>query len=268
MALGRVGRLVKYGFVAPLLGYVIRRTSLLDGGPDGPPAFINYAGAGDFLAVGDQQAKLITARAPVPPGARVLDLGSGIGRVAQGLHRQRPDLRYDGLDVVRYGIDWSRKAMRDAPGFRFHHADVRNSFYNPFGRTAPEDFRFPFADGSFDLVIATSVFTHLEGRTAKRYLAETSRVLVPGGALYATFFLKREVSVDGARFTFTHRRDGNWTESAAEPEMAVAFDPDWIEDRAAECGLDPTAKWLGAWDGRDGADDLQDAVLLEKKAGP
>ena len=44
----------------------------------------------------------------------------------------------------------------------------------------------PFPDAYFDLVVAYSVFTHLEREVQKAWLAEMRRVLAPSGLLLAT----------------------------------------------------------------------------------
>jgi SAM-dependent methyltransferase len=45
---------------------------------------------------------------------------------------------------------------------------------------------FPFADGDFDLILATMIFNELSTAGLKRALAECRRVLRPGGLLLAT----------------------------------------------------------------------------------
>ena len=42
--------------------------------------------------------------------------------------------------------------------FRFQHADVHNTAYNPAGSTSSATYRCPYADSSFDVVSAASVF--------------------------------------------------------------------------------------------------------------
>ncbi len=263
-AAARILRLVKYGLAAPLIGVVVRNSRWLDGA-DGPPAFINYAGGGDFTAVGDQQAELIAARAGLTGADRVLEIGCGIGRIACALGRRHPALDYLGFDVVSYGIDWSRKRLAARPGFRFVHADLRNGFYNPFGRHAATGFRFPADDASRDLVFATSVFTHLLEDAARHYLAEAARVLAPGGRLYLTTFLMPDRP--GGDLRFDHQRGRAHLASRAEPELAVAYAPEFWAEAASGAGFQITATWPGAWAGRPAAD-YQNAILLTRSCPP
>jgi hypothetical protein len=46
-------RRLKYGLAAPVMGWLIRYTSLLDGNGE-PPRAINYSAAGDFISQGDE----------------------------------------------------------------------------------------------------------------------------------------------------------------------------------------------------------------------
>jgi ubiquinone/menaquinone biosynthesis C-methylase UbiE len=61
--------------------------------------------------------------------------------------------------------------------------------YNPGGTLAAEDFRIPLGEAEVDLVILSSIFTHLERMALCRlYLEEARRVLRPGGKVWATWF--------------------------------------------------------------------------------
>ncbi len=42
---------------------------------------------------------------------------------------------------------------------------------------------------SFDLIIATSIFTHLQPGAAQNYIFQCARFLETGGRLFATFYL-------------------------------------------------------------------------------
>ena len=83
------------------------------------------------------------------------------------------------------------------PEFTFVHADVDEPHLNPGGTLPIADWRFPVADGSVDRALALSVFTHLDGPTARHYLRELARVLRPGGRALLTFFVSKKSSVIG-----------------------------------------------------------------------
>src|SRR5262249_42745118 len=118
-----------------------------------PPNRLRFVGAGDFRAVGDEMVKLLTIVGGLQPDDRVLDIGCGVGRVPLPLTRVLT-ATYDGFDVVKSAVRWcERNITPRPPSFRFHHANLYNSFYNRRGVSASR-YRFPFDDASFDFAFA------------------------------------------------------------------------------------------------------------------
>jgi ubiquinone/menaquinone biosynthesis C-methylase UbiE len=240
-----------------------------------PPRRLNFVGDSDFVATGEEFRRHFHELADLQPSDRVLDIGCGIGRMARVLTSElAPPGSYDGFDVVAEGIEWCR-ARYSRPGvaqvqFRFTHADLRHPLYNPQGTGAAETFRFPYADASFDLVIATSVFTHLLDAAAEHYLAEIGRVLAPGGRVLTTWLLldPSDPPVAGAaRWSFAKLGAGAaQVGDPADPEAAVAYETRWLRTRLDELGLqlrEPIHP--GAWRGRAGRS-FQDLVITTSRA--
>ena len=50
---------------------------------------------------------------------------------------------------------------RRHPAFRFEVADLRNDRYRPGGAAGPAEYTFPYPDGTFDVAIAASLYTHM-----------------------------------------------------------------------------------------------------------
>ena len=198
-----------------------------------PPSQLQNVGEGDFGAVGEAFVHYLQALAGLKPTDRLLDIGCGIGRTARVLARElRPPGFYDGFDVVPESIAWCQKHYRAtrAP-FRFTHADLRNTTYNPGGRYTAAEYTFPYPDGAFDLVFAISVFTHLVPESADRYLSEASRVLAPGGRVLLTWFLLRDVPAPAPDLDFHARCGAAAVIDPDNPEAAVAYPEDWVRDR-------------------------------------
>jgi ubiquinone/menaquinone biosynthesis C-methylase UbiE len=128
--------------------------------------------AEEFVVLGENFCQyILVPRAHLVPEASVLDLGCGNGSVARALTRiLAPTGRYEGLDINAASVDWLREQYKPFANFHFTHADVRNVAYNPAGRYEPDDYRLPFPDASFDVVLLKSVFTHLLPGGVRNYL--------------------------------------------------------------------------------------------------
>src|SRR6266536_676004 len=83
------------------------------------------------------------AAAGLPDGARVLDVGTGPGRVPLAIARALPGLRVEGLDLSTEMVAQARRNATDAgldDAVRFTVGDVAD---------------LPYADATFDLVVST-----------------------------------------------------------------------------------------------------------------
>lgn len=100
---------------------------------------------------------------------RVLDWGSGAGRVTGLFLRHWPDAEVVGCDIDEEAVAWCA-AHLDPGGFV----------------AIPRDPPTRFDAASFDLIVSHSVFTHLTRDRQDAWLAEMARVLAPGGHFLAT----------------------------------------------------------------------------------
>jgi SAM-dependent methyltransferase len=204
-----------------------------------PPARLQNVGEGDFGAVGEAIVHYLQALADLKSSDRVLDIGCGVGRVARVLARElQPPGSYDGFDIVPESVSWcQRHYRRTRAPFRFTHADVRNTAYNPNGLHDAVDYEFPYASASFDLVIAISVFTHLLPASADRYLSEARRVLAPGGRVFLTCFLLTDAPAPAPAFDFQPIDEGAAVANPDVPEAAVAYSEHGLRERLAANAL-------------------------------
>ncbi|HEX3947317.1 MAG TPA: class I SAM-dependent methyltransferase [Acidimicrobiales bacterium] len=115
-------------------------------------------------------------RLGVGPGDRLLDLGCGFGRHAfEAARRGAAVVALDAGDDEVAGVRDTFGAMLDAgelpPGA-------------PAGAVQGDALHLPFADGTFDRVIASEVLEHIPDDRAA--MAELARVLRPGGTMAVT----------------------------------------------------------------------------------
>lgn len=101
-------------------------------------------------------------RAGTVPGVRILDAGCGTGRNVSEFQTLGP---VQGVDASPDAIEFCRQRGLDVA----HQGRIES---------------LPFADDSFDLILATDVLEHLDDDRAA--LLELRRVSAPGGQLLAT----------------------------------------------------------------------------------
>jgi SAM-dependent methyltransferase len=159
-----------------------------------PASLMAVVGAGtveNFLVVADAWAQLATQY--TRPGSTILDIGCGCGRTARILFNNPWIARYIGFDVMRENTEWCNRFIAphwDAKA-EFHWIDAHSAQYNPTGTLAAKDLRFPCEDGTADVILAASLFTHLLEADAIHYLRETARTLSARGT--ALFSIHNEV---------------------------------------------------------------------------
>jgi SAM-dependent methyltransferase len=225
----------------------------------------------EFKANGEEFLRIYRDIVHLQPNARMLDVGCGIGRKTLPLTQYLNERAvYQGIDITKAGIDWCNARITPRfPNFHFLQVDVYNKHYNPDGRYRASEYRFPFADASFDFVVLGSVFTHMLPDDLENYLSEVYRVLAKKGRCLITYFLLNEESnrlIAAGRSTLDleHVFDRYRTLSLEKPELAIAFHEDWIRRLYGKLGLRIQRVDYGSWCGRADYLSYQDLILANK----
>ena len=213
-----------------------------------PWNFVHNVGNGDFQAIGAMLVANLKDHAGLQASDQVLDIGCGNGRVAAQL---APILRdgggYIGFDISRAGIAGCRRLFAGQPHMAFAHLDVWNGEYNARGKVAELDTVFPAPDASFDLAFATSVFTHMRMPAVRRYLAETVRVLKPGGRFAFTAFALEPGREATTEFAFKRLDETSAAVDLKYPERAIGHRREVLEAAVVEAGLQMRDALRGYW---------------------
>lgn len=235
-----------------------------------PPQEYSERIGGFFVPVAFEFLDHQVYRAGLVPTDAVLDVGCGTGRMAYALtYYLARTATYEGFDVDQELIGWANAAFTPLfPNFHFRHVDLRNRIYNPRGSLKAAQFAFPYPAGSFDLVILTSVFTHLMEAEIRNYLSEIRRVLKPNGRCLCTAFLINPEAADGiakgrANHKLVHRVDEVFVADPRIPESAVGLPEPLLLRWIADTGLRHEATYYGSWCGRTGVT-YQDMMVLER----
>jgi len=151
----------------------------------------------DFRRTGDALISTLIKHAGLSNTSRVLDVGCGTGLLAVPLTSILSKGSYEGFDTISPGIKWCKSHItKKYPNFHFSLFDIYHESYNPTGKIQASDFRFPYDDSSFDIVILRSIFTHFKPEELRHYVSEINRVTKPGGRSFITFHLVNPETAD------------------------------------------------------------------------
>jgi SAM-dependent methyltransferase len=238
-----------------------------------PPKGIIYTGAGDFLKTGKHVVDMLVNKHGLKPNHTVLDMGSGIGRLAIPLVKVLQNKgMYRGFDVIQIGVNWCNKNItKRFPNFEFLYVPLHNDLYTKNGAKATH-FQFPYPNNTFHFALANSLFTHMMPNEVKNYYQQLYAVMKLGAKVYATFFVVP--SADKTRynsnpnFSFTVDAVNYKLMDAKVTSANIAFDENYLLSEI----IDPSQfkvvyQSYGYWfdeSRTNNCEEYQDIIVVEK----
>ncbi len=143
-------------------------------------------------------AALIKCVAPDRPSLKLVDLGCGHGKLAPvSVFFTHPNGEYLGIDIQQSCIDFCRRKYSHLPRVKFHLSSDFNARYSdssPNSTSGNQSYGadWPVGDESIDLLIAISLFTHLQEKDAYGYINRIHSILKPDGLAIITCHIVEE----------------------------------------------------------------------------
>ncbi|MCG8413170.1 MAG: class I SAM-dependent methyltransferase, partial [Pseudomonadales bacterium] len=234
-------------------------------------------GSGNTVAGCEDLFTAVQHLALVNPDMKVLDFGSGCGRLAvpmmQFLSEQGA---FVGVDIIPKLVAFTNeKIASQYENCSFYLSGDKNKLYDKFMDVQNQDLvpvkqLDEFAKSSFDIISAFSVFTHLTNEEASEYLKKFRSLIKPTGKIIISCFLINHSSRDYLRAgkstipfsddvfkskdVYYYAHDGELT--------AVGYEEENFQNIAFEAGLEPFVTYHGHWCGRPIRHFYQDIVVL------
>lgn len=136
----------------------------------------------------------LLVQAGVCAGHRVLDVGCGTATLALAVKRACPGAIVTGLDADRTVLARAARKVESAD--------------DPVTLVEGRADSMPFSSGTFDRVISSLFFHHLDRASKQRVFREIHRLLVPGGELHVADWGRPGNTIMGVAFLTVQLLDG------------------------------------------------------------
>lgn len=241
-----------------------------------PPLYgINRIGSNSvehFVEVMCQFFEEITTKFELSQTSRLVDFGSGFGRLAipflkflgeQGAYLSL-DVDLDGLSYQRSLVGSSRATVS------IEHIRSRHNYYRSnWSSKIKDNLEFPALEApDFDFSFAISVFTHLDPRDMLSSLIFLSSSLRTGGLLFASFFIidesffeMREVTGD---FLDVSMIEEGVFHAYSGQDTFFGYSFNYVSLKAREAGLSTHGWEPGNWSGKRYGVRYQDFLIFRK----
>lgn len=203
---------------------------------------------------------------------RVLEIGCGAGRIANGLfHYLNRDGSYLGLDVHPEVINWCNKFISNrSRNFKFQQIPVINNYYYQKNNQQKNNYDFSFlGDRHFDCIFAVATFNHLRLEDTRQYLQEIGRRLTVNGVGYFTFFIINEEFFSFRERTKLHqglrKNDAGVWYGYERQSFFTGYEIPILKELLDEANLQIITYHPGSWAQKKRSRLYQDWLLVERK---
>jgi ubiquinone/menaquinone biosynthesis C-methylase UbiE len=128
----------------------------------------------DFALAAENLTRRVYEAGEVTNGQKILDCGCGFGGTIASLNDRFDNMQFIGLNIDPRQLTRAREQVQ-------HRSHNRIEFVQG------DACELPFADNSFDIVLAVECIFHFPSR--QKFFQEASRVLKPGGKLVLSDFI-------------------------------------------------------------------------------
>jgi SAM-dependent methyltransferase len=128
----------------------------------------------DYGAAAERLCRLVCDSAGVRNSQRIVDVGCGLGGTIASLNERFSDLDMIGVNIDARQLERAARTVKPANGNRIRWVEA-------------DACALPFAEKSFDVVLAVECIFHFPSRAA--FFAGAARVLSPGGRLALSDFV-------------------------------------------------------------------------------
>jgi len=218
-----------------------------------PPLHIRQlvGGLNDFEGSSAEYVAYLKLLCNLIPGDKLLDIGCGCGTILYDTTGAGSLLdylgEYWGWDVDDNMLSWCKD----------HLSRDNIKFSKVSGEVTILD------ESCIDVVLAKSLFTHLNVYETEAYLRIIHKLLRRDGRCLATFFLLNGKPAQGT-FTFKHVHGCVSYQRESKPNLAVAYDQTWLLSLLKKLGFSVNV-YYGAWRGGPTGLSFQDIIVMRKE---
>jgi SAM-dependent methyltransferase len=235
-------------------------------------------GGGDPALVAETWSSIILSNIHIPEKSIILDYGCGVGRLALGLLKERPDLRYVGVDIVPKFIEFGQNNITPLnSNFTFHLVNDNNPLYKKYqkGNFNQAKLQDGIFQNKFDFVFALSLFTHLPLSDANKIMSKVASVMHDESVFMMSAFvidnkakksIKNENSFPFSRAS-TKLKKGYYEDTYNGENSAIGFLDSDLEKLSSNNGFSLIKQINGFWRGAPARKrkSLQDILFFEKE---